>query len=337
MTTIKLIWAGALLSLAAAAQQVPLPPPGEPHMETFEHHIIGHGAGGVLMQADGPAQGMRQMTMQYVSSEAGMPGKLVKGMPYSAEAITETTQVLADGNRIRHKSSSQVYRDSEGRTRRETKLQGIGMAPSAELPQLVFINDPVTGYNYVVNVQEKSAQKSKMMAPDERMAELKRKFEQMAKERGGKADAAEVGVSKQIVEKMAMQAGTPGTRVQTYTYSTDGGDSHGIHPNIKTEQLPAQVIEGVTVEGTRSTHTIAAGEMGNERPIEIVNETWFSPELQTVVMSKHSDPRMGETVFKLSNVSRSEPAPSLFQVPADFQVNEGSGDVLFRAVKKPQK
>ena len=90
--------------------------------------------------------------------------------------------------------------------------------------------------------------------------------------------------------------------------------------NARTESLGKQSIEGVEVEGTRKTIEIPAGEIGNERPIEIVFERWYSPELQVVVMTKHSDPRFGETTYRLTNISRTEPAHELFEVPADYTV-----------------
>jgi hypothetical protein len=93
--------------------------------------------------------------------------------------------------------------------------------------------------------------------------------------------------------------------------------------NARTESLGKQNIGGVEAEGTRSTVTIPTGEIGNERPIEIVSERWYSPELQTAVMTRHSDPRTGETVYRLTNISRTEPARSLFEVPADYTVKEG--------------
>jgi hypothetical protein len=93
--------------------------------------------------------------------------------------------------------------------------------------------------------------------------------------------------------------------------------------DVKTESLGKQVIEGIEVEGTRSVITIPAGLHGNEQAVEVVSERWYSPELQTVVMSKHSDPGMGEHVYRLTNIKREEPARSLFEVPADYQVQEG--------------
>ncbi len=92
--------------------------------------------------------------------------------------------------------------------------------------------------------------------------------------------------------------------------------------NAKKESLGKQNIEGVEAEGTRYTITIAAGEIGNEAPINIVSETWYSAELQTVVMSRHSDPRMGENTYRLTNINRSEPPHALFELPSDYTIKE---------------
>ena len=82
------------------------------------------------------------------------------------------------------------------------------------------------------------------------------------------------------------------------------------------EDLGQQTIEGVTATGTRTTTVIPAGAIGNEQPIRIVSEEWTSPELQVLVLTKHSDPRTGETSYRLTGVTRTEPAKSLFEVPA---------------------
>jgi len=90
--------------------------------------------------------------------------------------------------------------------------------------------------------------------------------------------------------------------------------------NTNTEQLAKQTVEGVECEGTRSVTTMPAGAIGNERPIETVNETWFSQELKIMVMSKRSDPRFGETTYRVTNINRSEPDASLFQVPSEYTI-----------------
>jgi hypothetical protein len=111
---------------------------------------------------------------------------------------------------------------------------------------------------------------------------------------------------------------------------TDGSTSsyvftrkkNGPDPNEVTEKLGTQMIEGVSAEGTRTTITIPAGEIGNERAIEIVSERWYSTELQVVVMTRHNDPRFGETTYKLTNINRAEQPKSLFEVPPGYTVKE---------------
>ena len=94
------------------------------------------------------------------------------------------------------------------------------------------------------------------------------------------------------------------------------------NPAARTEALGKQNIEGVEAEGTRSTVTIPAGKIGNVLPIDIVSERWYSTELQVIVMTRHVDPRFGENSYKLTNISRSEPARELFEVPAGYTVKE---------------
>ncbi|MEP6946788.1 MAG: hypothetical protein ABJA02_12785, partial [Acidobacteriota bacterium] len=90
----------------------------------------------------------------------------------------------------------------------------------------------------------------------------------------------------------------------------------------KTESLGTRMIEGVTCEGTRTTFEIPVGQIGNAKPIQVISEKWFSPELQVVVLSRHMDPLAGEHVFKLINIKRSEPSPNLFAIPAGFRIEE---------------
>jgi len=104
-----------------------------------------------------------------------------------------------------------------------------------------------------------------------------------------------------------------------------GGRPRPASDAVKTESLGKQTFEGVEAEGTRSTLTIPAGQIGNDRPIEIVSERWYSSALDVVVLSKHSDPRMGEHIYRLTNITRAEPARSLFEVPADYVISEPRG------------
>ncbi|MGD0402594.1 MAG: hypothetical protein ABSB66_05300 [Candidatus Acidiferrales bacterium] len=112
-------------------------------------------------------------------------------------------------------------------------------------------------------------------------------------------------------------------------HGPDGARAAGmaarVQKNTTTESLGTQTINGVSAQGTRTTRTIPAGEMGNEKPIVIVKETWYSPELQITVMTKRTDPRMGETISQVTNIQKQEPAATLFQVPSDYTVKQGRG------------
>ncbi len=248
----------------------------------------------------GPDQGPgRQFppdhALSILSPEMRFDGKVVKGAPYSATAITESVQTLSNGARITHKTTASIYRDSEGRTRREMTLDRIGPFATADEPtQLIFINDPVAGVHYMLDQRSHTARK--MAAPSE--DRLRRR--------------------------------PPGERAPDRA-------PEKAHSEAKTESLGKQVIEGVEAEGVRSVITIPEGKIGNDRPIEIVSERWDSPELQTVVLSKHNDPRFGETVYRLTNINRAEPAQTLFEVPADYKVEEGQpgGFLGGRPMKRP--
>jgi hypothetical protein len=228
-----------------------------------------------LLLAQGPPPGPPEFTFEFVAGEMAFEGRLVKDAPYSAEAVTETVQVLADGNRVTRKNTAVLYRDSEGRTRREMSLGAIGpWASRGQARQAVFINDPVAGVNYILEPEGK------------------------------------------IARKMTMRRPAGDARMRRAPASAD-------RPQARVESLGKRMIEGVEAEGTRTTLTLPAGEVGNERPLEIVSERWFSSELQTLVMSRRSDPRMGETTFKLINLRRTEPLRSLFEAPPDYTLREG--------------
>jgi hypothetical protein len=256
---------------------------------------------------------MGDQTMVFVSSEMSFDGKVVKGAPYSAEAITESTRILGDGNRIKHKNSASVYRDGEGRTRRDQELGAVGpWAMSGDPQQMVFINDPVAGINYVLDPRTRTARK---MPPF--------RFSYSSGEPSNTAPGTAPRVRLQVEKEVFTNATPPpapqavggGQPIEMFRISADPR-------NRKTESLGKQVIEGVEADGTRTTMTIPAGEIGNEQAIEIVSEKWYSQELQTVIMSRHNDPLVGETVYKLTNINRGEPAHSLFEVPSDYTIKE---------------
>jgi len=289
------------------------------------------GAGGFTM---GGGQG--DNTFVYLSTEMSLNEKMVKGAPYSAQAVTEQVQVLADGNRIVRRNTSNLYRDSEGRTRREQSLNAVGpYAASGEPQQMIFINDPVAQVNFILDTKSRTARKMDLTGA----VELKRRMSEETAKSGGESKPAAVDIQRTVEKKAeAAAAAGGGARVEMKTVEPAltferspffessvasvimKGDLKD--KNAKKESLGKQMIEGVEAEGNRVTITIPAGDIGNENPIYIVSETWFSPELQTVVMTKHSDPRMGENTYRLTNINRSEPAHSLFELPSDYTIKE---------------
>ena len=238
----------------------------------------------------------------------------VKGAPYSATITNESVQTLVDGTRIVQTSSGTTARDAQGRTRQDTPLPTIGNLAASDAPHLVFLQDPVAGTSYTLNLSEKTAWKNFMLPGAPMMA-------------GTAVGTTTVATTNTffIHSGTAAVAGEPPTPplppmppmvLQKHLAVEDESD-------VTTENLGSQVMEGVQVTGVRTTHVISVNQIGNDRPISIVTEVWTSPELKTIVYSKRSDPRMGEQTFKLTNIQRGDPDPSLFTVPSDFKITEG--------------
>jgi hypothetical protein len=243
----------------------------------------------------------------------GFESKLVKGAPYSAESVTEMVQTLADGTKITHASKGTVLRDSEGRTRREQTLHAVGpLFADGKAPRHAFINDPVAGVHYVLELDEKIA----------------RKMPALPMGHGHGAGHHVMRFEKRIV----LADKDKQTVDQDVVFHTAGPED-GKGDDARTESLGQQTIEGVTAEGTRSVVTIPAGRIGNDRPIEIVSERWYAPQLQVVVLSKHADPRFGETTYRLTNIDRDEPDAAAFAVPSDFTVKAGPGGDFVKIIR----
>jgi hypothetical protein len=225
----------------------------------------------------------------------GIEADVVKGAPYAADVINESVQLLSDGNRIVHRSTSRVYRDSEGRTRREEdRASG---SPS------VVISDPVAGSSWTLDVDAKSARQSSSL-PFIYGGNVNR---------GGELERLNVLINGQLSSFVARG----GTAVWL--------NGPGANEQTVEEKLTPRTIEGLRVEGVRRTMTIPVGAIGNERAIVVTSEEWTAPELKVLVLSESNDPRTGTSTYKLVNVKRSDPAPTLFQVPADYTIVQVGG------------
>jgi hypothetical protein len=259
-------------------------------------------------------------TFTFVTSEVGFESKVVKGVPFSADTRTEFSQTLANGQKIYRKSTASLARDSEGRTRREQTIDAIGVYGGTP-HQTIVINDPVAGVSYVLNPETHVATKTPTTHMD-----LK---------------SGEAGTVRVIARSTGTATGEK-IIINGIDTAMAGAVVGGMHNttqisssiNYRNESLGTMVIEGVSADGTKTIETIPAGSIGNDAPIEIVSERWYSPELGMVVKSLRSDPMSGENIYQLLNIRRTEPAAGLFQVPADYTVKEGPDVQIHTTIKK---
>jgi len=218
----------------------------------------------------------------------------IAGAPFSADATTEFSQMLSDGNRIERRFSTSLARDGKGRTRSEQDVAMLGplvvlekgmnwktspaAAPSpSEPPRFTVINDPVDNVTYTLDERSKEARRSPTKSATAQFIEVQKLNDKLINVRGG-------------------------------------GNA------VVVESLGTRQIEGVSAEGTRMTTTIPAGQIGNLNPINVVTERWFSKDLRMAVLMTRRDPRSGDTVYRLTNIVRAEPPPDLFTVPSDYRI-----------------
>ena len=240
-------------------------------------------AGPVFFEHLGPGPDVFFGPVDFMGFEGPAGHKTVTGAPFTAAFSSQSSQTLLDGNVIQHNSTGSIARDSQGRMRRDVTLPAIGsFAASGQNPP------------HVVMINDPVAGAHYILHPDQRTAESVG-----AHGTGHYAKRARIGDDGNAL------AGTEKRAAE-----------------VATTSLGIQMINGVSAEGTRYTRTIPAGEIGNERPIQIVVERWYSSELQMNVMTKRTDPIHGNSVFQLTEIQRSEPAADLFQVPADYTVTQ---------------
>jgi hypothetical protein len=247
----------------------------------------------------------------------------VKGAPYAAETLVEGTQQLADGNRIVRKTTGRVYRDGEGRTRREEDRPNGAVS--------ISITDPVAGFSYSLDVQNKIAWRTPVGVGGAILDKLeavrtpaaRRVYEERVNAEGqrevGFASAPLTDEEKQRIEVSARAAGGGG----------GGTGGRGGAVSLPRTMMPVtagplehKTLDGVAVEGRKTTTVIPAGQVGNEQPLTITSEQWRSADLKVLVMTRHSDPRSGDSSYRLLNIVRAEPDRSLFMVPADYTVKD---------------
>lgn len=276
-------------------------------------------------------------TVAFAAEEMGRE-RVVKGAPYCADAEQEAVQPLADGNRIVRRQTTRLCRDGEGRTRQEVERGGR---------RVVYLRDPVAGESWVLDPERKSARRlgasPHAMGHDasawreyaDRMRDWARRFGEQARREGALASPAPtppappmpVVVTQadreiHVLRMETLQPPMPGTPAVAplppgVAWRAQLGAPRG--PGVATP-LGSRDIEGVKAHGERTTWTIEAGKVGNEKPIVITRDVWTSPELMLPVLAKDADPRVGETHYRLLRIKRGEPEAGLMRVPAEYAI-----------------
>lgn len=287
----------------------------------------------------------------------GLRGRTVKNAPYIAETVSERLQNLADGNQIAEQSSSMSYRDSAGRTRQELRDS------KGEL-RAVTIRDVVAGVTWILHPQDKTAIKAGGNVAMARAAaeSARARVEQMRRE--GKLPTVErkagPGGEEIIVKRVARAGGAgDGIRkdVRIWVMRNLSEEKSGARPGIATQLVPmlagtagdmkwaakastrdlgTRDFDGVQAEGKLRSYEIPAGEVGNRNRLVVSDESWYAPQLQITVYTKHSDPRSGDVIFRVKGLKREEPAAQLFTVPSDYTVRDPMADVERRLEPKPR-
>ena len=236
--------------------------------------------------------------------------ELVKHLPYQAVAITEIKQTLADGSHTTQTTTATVARDSDGRTVRVQHIGSSAVGSSqGNLPTLTTIFDPVANTHTDFTSDSKVAHVLKMppLPPNLDKGDREGRFAVFA---GGPAGGSTDGGIGPMTFTVQGHASRP--------QATPDQSA----PDAKTASLGSKTIEGIPVTGTKTTTTIPAGAIGNDRDLVTTRETWYSADLKLVIQSTQTDPRFGETTYSLTNIQRSEPDPAIFQVPAGYTIDK---------------
>lgn len=358
---------------------------GAARAEDAVDHLVHLAMGAVAAVAPEVELALDDASVDFAQAELGSE-RVVKGAPYCADAVHETIQTLADGNRIVRQQQTRLCRDGEGRTRQEVERDGR---------KRVWLRDPVAKQAWLLDPARKTARR--LGGPghamwfnaadlDPAQADAWRAYADRAREQAREAverareqirsmreatprpsgSAAPVAApaaavvatpvaAPVVITRHVVQPGVPAEGKGDGQRNIDiqvlrlrpgeaptpmpGGPHTGplavpapvappmIHwqaqraaprgPGVTTA-LGSKEIEGVKAHGERTSWTIEAGKIGNEKPIQIVRDVWTSPDLLLTVLSRDADPLSGETVYRLANLKRGEPDAALMKVPSDY-------------------
>ena len=255
-------------------------------------------------RSSGPFPGSGQWVPFDPRNADPLAGPVVTGAPFSADATTTVVQTLGDGTRIEQRSTAKFYRDGMGRVRREQTIIGLdSLNPSAE-PRTVITFDSTPGDTtpYVLDPVARTARQMPRALASTSFFGGALSGLSYTRLRGS-------GATADLVDTLVNFQGLTIPR---------RGVPNDLRP--MEEQLGTRQVEGIKATGRRMTTTIPQGRIGNDRPIQIIDERWESPELRLLVSTRYSDPRTGVVEYKLTNITRTEPRADLFTVPSDYTV-----------------
>jgi len=265
------------------------------------------GGSGFLQQADSLAAGRGGRGINIVPLLRPDTGK-----PFSAIAITQTTQTFLDGTHVSQTTTMLEYRDADGRTRTEPdRSVGSSSGPARNIE----IRDPFLGV-YMLDPARKTAVKLAMGAGPTSPP--------VTGGRGGRgggsasdSDSSAPARLREALERLSEAAADMQAAQSIQAARNTAKDNGG---RVVAEDLGTLTVNGVPARGTRITEVVPVGAIGNDREFRSISERWFSPDLNLLIRSVSTDPRFGTTTYELTNISRQPPDPSLFQVPADYRV-----------------
>ncbi len=231
--------------------------------------------------------------------------------PLSARITTRTVQQLYDGNRLVHETEVLLFRDSSGRVRREMVAKG------SSLPRSVTISDPVAGEILTLRPDTKSAFRlAGSMGTAHFGSNYTVSFSGYATPVDRTAEVNVAGVASATTRTGIVIGQSDGSATLVGSF----GDGRA-GPDVTLESLGEAEIGGVRATGDRRTTTYPAGALGNELPLVVTKETWYSPELQIVVRSEERDPRFGTISYSVEVLGTAEPDVSLFELPQDYSLS----------------
>jgi hypothetical protein len=249
-------------------------------------------AAGCIAAAAAPAAAQ---TIDFLNANAG-GGPVVRNAPYSGEGVTTVRQILYDGTRIERTVTATMHRDSAGRVRREQSIFGLAALDAPQdSAQVVTIVDPVNNVIWSLTTADKTARRMRA-----RMNTAGRPGAGLMPPPPPPPPPPGVGAARPGAPPIPPPPPAP------------------FKPRV--ESLGTKAIEGLAATGTKSTLTFPAGAQGNDRPIEVTEERWESTELRVLLYSRRHDPRTGDIEYRLTKVTRDEPAADLFAVPSDYRV-----------------